>query len=295
MIYQGSHGDRGAHRADMILPGAAYTEENGLFVNTEGRPQLALRAGFAPGEAKENWAILRALSAELGATQPWDSLAQLRAALVKARAASGPDRRGAGERLAARCRCATRRKADFRTAVERLLPDQPDRPRLGPDGRAVGDGAGARAGAAGGGVGMWRWSFPFLALGLTGCAAGEAPEQDGFGDADLSGDPRRCLLDGDLVNFRVAMTGARARDDVAAYARCAAAQYALIRGYGFARHVRTNVDQKGGVWRGDAVYTISASLPAGAEDDRRRGGRGRLRRTGHTDDMTTLGDMGRHD
>ncbi|PYE84147.1 NADH-quinone oxidoreductase subunit NuoG [Pseudoroseicyclus aestuarii] len=82
VIYQGSHGDRGAHRADIILPGAAYTEENGLFVNTEGRPQLALRAGFAPGEAKENWAILRALSAELGQQLPWDSMAQLRQALV---------------------------------------------------------------------------------------------------------------------------------------------------------------------------------------------------------------------
>jgi NADH-quinone oxidoreductase subunit G len=83
VIYQGSHGDRGAHRADVILPGAAYTEEQGLFVNTEGRPQLALRAGFAPGEAKENWAILRALSGELGATLPYDSVAQLRQALVK--------------------------------------------------------------------------------------------------------------------------------------------------------------------------------------------------------------------
>ncbi len=84
VIYQGSHGDRGAHRADIILPAAAYTEENGLFVNTEGRPQLALRAGFAPGQAKENWAILRALSAELGATLPFDTLAQLRAALTTA-------------------------------------------------------------------------------------------------------------------------------------------------------------------------------------------------------------------
>ena len=82
VIYQGSHGDRGAHRADIILPGAAYTEESGLFVNTEGRPQLALRAGFAPGEAKENWAILRALSGELGSVLPFDSLAQLRQALV---------------------------------------------------------------------------------------------------------------------------------------------------------------------------------------------------------------------
>jgi NADH-quinone oxidoreductase subunit G len=84
VIYQGSHGDRGAMRADIILPGAAWTEENGLFVNTEGRPQLAFRAGFAPGEAKENWAILRALSAELGATLPWDSLAGLRSALIAA-------------------------------------------------------------------------------------------------------------------------------------------------------------------------------------------------------------------
>ena len=84
VIYQGSHGDRGAHRADIILPGAAYTEENGLFVNTEGRPQLAIRAAFAPGEAKENWAILRALSAELGATLPYDSLAGLRQAMIAA-------------------------------------------------------------------------------------------------------------------------------------------------------------------------------------------------------------------
>ena len=83
VIYQGSHGDRGAHRADVILPGAAWTEEQGLFVNTEGRPQLALRAGFAPGEAKENWAILRALSGELGAVLPYDTLAQLRKVLVK--------------------------------------------------------------------------------------------------------------------------------------------------------------------------------------------------------------------
>ncbi|MFL4470841.1 NADH-quinone oxidoreductase subunit NuoG [Tateyamaria armeniaca] len=84
VIYQGSHGDRGAHRADVILPGAAYTEEGGLFVNTEGRPQLAARASFAPGEAKENWAILRALSGEMGDALPFDSLAALRNQIVKA-------------------------------------------------------------------------------------------------------------------------------------------------------------------------------------------------------------------
>ncbi|QPH54722.1 NADH-quinone oxidoreductase subunit NuoG [Pontivivens ytuae] len=84
VIYQGSHGDRGAHRADVILPGAAYTEENGIFVNTEGRPQMALRAGFAPGEARDNWAVLRALSAELGQALPFDSLSELRAKLFEA-------------------------------------------------------------------------------------------------------------------------------------------------------------------------------------------------------------------
>ncbi len=84
VIYQGSHGDRGAMRADVIFPAAAYPEENALFVNTEGRPQLAMRAGFAPGEAKENWAILRAFSAEVGQTLVWDSLAVLRRAIVAA-------------------------------------------------------------------------------------------------------------------------------------------------------------------------------------------------------------------
>jgi len=83
VIYQGSHGDRGAHRADVILPAAAYTEESGIFVNTEGRPQMAQRAGFAPGDARENWAILRALSAELGNALPYNSLAELRVAMFK--------------------------------------------------------------------------------------------------------------------------------------------------------------------------------------------------------------------
>lgn len=71
------------------------------------------------------------------------------------------------------------------------------------------------------------------------------------------------LLDGDLVNFHVSMTGTEDEKDVAAYAECAAAQYALIRGFGFARHVRTNVAQEAGIWRADAVYTISSALPEG--------------------------------
>jgi NADH-quinone oxidoreductase subunit G len=81
VVYLGTHGDRGAHRADVILPGAAYPEKTGIYVNTEGRPQFAERAAFAPGDAREDWAILRALSEALGARLPFDSLAQLRAAL----------------------------------------------------------------------------------------------------------------------------------------------------------------------------------------------------------------------
>ncbi|MBB5515716.1 NADH-quinone oxidoreductase subunit G [Rubricella aquisinus] len=84
VIYQGSHGDRGAHRADVILPAATYTEETGIFVNTEGRPQMALRANFPPGDAKENWAIIRAASAELGAQLPYDNINALRAAMFEA-------------------------------------------------------------------------------------------------------------------------------------------------------------------------------------------------------------------
>lgn len=71
------------------------------------------------------------------------------------------------------------------------------------------------------------------------------------------------LLDGDLVSFQVAMRGARTKADVADYAKCAAAEYTLIRGFGFARHVRTNVDEKDGLWRADAVYTVSDALPDG--------------------------------
>jgi NADH-quinone oxidoreductase subunit G len=84
VVYIGTHGDRGAHRADVILPGAAYPEKSAIYVNTEGRAQMATRASFPPGDAREDWAILRALSELLGATLPYDSLAQLRKALFEA-------------------------------------------------------------------------------------------------------------------------------------------------------------------------------------------------------------------
>ena len=83
MVYIGTHGDRGAHRADVILPGAAYTEKSGLYVNTEGRVQRAFRVVFPPGEAREDWAVLRALSGALGNPLPFDSLAALRRLLVE--------------------------------------------------------------------------------------------------------------------------------------------------------------------------------------------------------------------
>ncbi len=84
VIYIGTHGDRGAHRADVILPGAAYPEKSGIFVNTEGRTQIANRAAFPPGEAREDWAILRALSDVLGCKLPYDTLASLRQLMVAA-------------------------------------------------------------------------------------------------------------------------------------------------------------------------------------------------------------------
>ncbi|MDE2579797.1 MAG: NADH-quinone oxidoreductase subunit G [Hyphomicrobiales bacterium] len=84
VVYIGSHGDRGAHRADVILPAAAYTEQTGIYVNTEGRVQYAQRACFPPGEAREGWAILRALSEALGHKLPFDSADMLRAKLEAA-------------------------------------------------------------------------------------------------------------------------------------------------------------------------------------------------------------------
>ncbi|MEO1206185.1 MAG: NADH-quinone oxidoreductase subunit NuoG [Pseudomonadota bacterium] len=83
VIYQGSHGDAGAHRADVILPGAAYTEKQVTYVNLEGRAQMTNRAIFPPGDAKEDWAILRALSPLVGQTLPFDNLTALRSEMYK--------------------------------------------------------------------------------------------------------------------------------------------------------------------------------------------------------------------
>ena len=118
MVYQGTHGDRGAHRADVILPGAAYTEKSGTYVNTEGRVQMANRAAFPPGDAREDWAILRALSDVLGQPLPFDSLA------AAARASSMPTTR-------------------ISRAIDAIAPG--DAPRPCRRSAAVGGNAGARA------------------------------------------------------------------------------------------------------------------------------------------------------
>ena len=109
--------------------------------------------------------------------------------------------------------------------------------------------------------------LPALALGLSACqpvpcAGGACGNGADLPEAEYLGVETR-LLDGDLVNFRVRMAGLATEADVQAYAECAAAQYALIRGFGFARHVRTQVNENKGMWHGDAVYTISPALPGG--------------------------------
>jgi NADH-quinone oxidoreductase subunit G len=122
VIYQGSHGDQGAHRADVILPGAAYTEKSAIYVNTEGRPQMTARAVFPPGEAREDWTVIRALSGVLGQPLPFDSIQQLRAKLFEAHPhlalldLAEPADAGAIERLAQKS--ARAEKERFGNAIE---------------------------------------------------------------------------------------------------------------------------------------------------------------------------------
>lgn len=101
--------------------------------------------------------------------------------------------------------------------------------------------------------------LPLAVVALAGCDG--ATPADAAGRDYLGIETR--LLDGDLVNFHVEMRGGAGADEVTRYAECAAAQYTLIRGYGFARHVRTVTDERAGIWSADAVYTISPALPRG--------------------------------
>ena len=134
VIYQGSHGDAGAHRADVILPGAAYTEKDAIYVNTEGRPQMTGRAIFPPGDAREDWKIVRALSGALGKTLPFDTLQALRAAMFDAHPHLAlldqidPADAAAIERL--REQAGETRQGTLRPGDRRLLFHQPDRARV---------------------------------------------------------------------------------------------------------------------------------------------------------------------
>ncbi len=153
VVYIGTHGDAGAHRADVILPGAAYTEKSGIFVNTEGRAQMANRAGFPPGEAREDWAIIRALSEVLGKKLPYDSLASVAPGGVQDGATPDADRSDRGRES---CRSQDagwprrrRREGAVQGRRRRFLPDQPDRAGIRGDGgmlaacpRAHADGSG---------------------------------------------------------------------------------------------------------------------------------------------------------
>ena len=131
VIYQGSHGDRGAHRADVILPGAAYTEKDAIYVNTEGRPQMTARAVFPPGDAREDWKIIRALSGVLGQALPFNTVTELRAKTLRRLSASCFARSGhAGRQRRHRQACGTRHRQDrqrsLRRGHHRFLSDQPD-------------------------------------------------------------------------------------------------------------------------------------------------------------------------
>ncbi|HMP55637.1 MAG TPA: molybdopterin-dependent oxidoreductase, partial [Novosphingobium sp.] len=89
IVYVGHHGDKGAHAADIILPASAFTEKAGTYVNTEGRVQFAEKAVFAPGDAREDWTVLRAMADALGVSVGFDSFDELRAAMIAAVPALG--------------------------------------------------------------------------------------------------------------------------------------------------------------------------------------------------------------
>ena len=140
MIYQGHHGDRGAARADVVLPGAAYTEKDATYVNTEGRVQLGRRAVFPPGEAREDWAILRALSGALGQPLPFDSLAAAAPADAGRASASSPriDEVAPAE-WGAFGEAGEVDRGAVRLSGRRLLPHRPDQPRQPDNGRVQRD------------------------------------------------------------------------------------------------------------------------------------------------------------
>ena len=156
-VYIGHHGDNGARQADLVLPGAAYAEKHGTYVNIEGRVQRSERAAFAPGDAREDWTIFRAVSDLLGSPLPFDRFDQLRAAMIEEYPQLGAGRPHRLRLVAAEARRQGRRRG--RLSDPRLLPDQRDRPRQ-PDHAPLLGRAGPRPRRAGGrGVTAWFQSW----------------------------------------------------------------------------------------------------------------------------------------
>ena len=153
VVYIGTHGDKGAHRADVILPGAAYTEKSAIYVNTEGRVQIAGRAAFPPGEAREDWAIIRALSDVLGKKLPYDSQQALRQAIFKvAPHLMRVDQIEAGNAADIKTlagKGGSVEKTPFKSLGRGFLSDQPDRTRIGGHGGMFASGLGADADGSG--------------------------------------------------------------------------------------------------------------------------------------------------
>ncbi len=166
VVYIGTHGDRGAHRADVILPAAAYPEKSVTYVNTEGRVQMTSRAAFPPGDAREDWAILRALSDTLGHKLPYDSLGALRQALYAAHphlARIGQITPGNASDIGKLAKLGGEHDKALAALVrERFLFHQRHHPRLRDHGRMFG--SGARGGQNCCGVGRWISSGPTSGL-----------------------------------------------------------------------------------------------------------------------------------
>ena len=157
VVYIGHHGDNGARMADLVLPGAAYAEKHGTYVNTEGRVQRSERAAFAPGEAREDWTIFRAVSDLLGSPLPFDRFDQLRARDGRGISAAWHGRPDQVRLVAAEADREGRRRD--RLSDPRLLPDQRDH-ALQPDHARLLGRAGPRPRRAGGrGVTAWFQSW----------------------------------------------------------------------------------------------------------------------------------------
>ena len=162
-VYIGHHGDKGAKQADLVLPGAAYAEKHGTYVNTEGRVQRGERAAFPPGEAREDWSILRAVSELAGKKLPFDSFDQLRAAMIKEYPQLGRD--GLIDLPWSPPKLDAKASRPDPLPDRRLLPDQRHLPQQPDDAALLGRAGAGRPVPGGGGVRACRDSAPLPSAG----------------------------------------------------------------------------------------------------------------------------------